>query len=239
MKPPPLHGINGRLRRHITSVGAHHANRISSPNKAVSNDDYLRGLMDGGSLTEEQIHEAIKGYNQTPSSFAWLQKIKDSVLDKADNVFLAKYERDPTKDADFRSNGDYHKICKNLKRDQHYYDSDLEKLRWDHQGNVVRSSRTAGTAILVDYESTVRKVLFILFHVAVLGFIFSGESLELSRWVSVDVMIGLVALCIVVSLFTFHYNCTTRHRCSNCGKRYRIRVFGTWSTCKRCGARFQ
>jgi hypothetical protein len=138
MMPPPLLGINGRLRQHITKVGAAYANQISSPNsrKAVTDDDFVKELLDSGKITVKQLQQAIDSYNYFGSTFAWMQDVKDSILDRADDVFFAKYGRDPKEDSDFAVNSNFYKICKNLEGDWHYYDNDLEKLRWDYKGNV-------------------------------------------------------------------------------------------------------
>lgn len=238
MRPTPLHGINGRLRQHITRVGAAYANRISSPQKAITEDEYLRGLLHGGSVTEEQLQKAIEGYNRIPSNFVWLQEVDDSILDTADNVFLAKYGRDPTEDADFRSNGDYHKICKNLKRDHRHYDADLEKLRPDYKGHPAQQGDQRGTraespavqARLV--RNKMMYVIVIIFYAGAIGLLLSGGLERLPS----DAVVPLVLL-MTASPFIFCLlptNC-----CSNCRRGYRERFFGGPYVCKGCGARLR
>jgi hypothetical protein len=144
MRPPPLHGINGRLRQHITKLGGAYVNGIIPP-KAIVRDACVIGMLDSGSLTKEQLQRAVDGYIHIPSYFACLQEIEDHVLDRADNVFLAKYGREPTEDSDFRRGGDYHKICKNLEGNWHHYNADLEKLGLPYAGQTQPAQPSTST----------------------------------------------------------------------------------------------
>ena len=129
-------GIHGRMRQRIVAVGRAHTDRISSSHsrRGISKDKYLHALLQSGAITPEQLETAIRGYNKTPSEFAWMSGIDDAVLDRADRVFLAEYGRLPTEDTDFRLNGNYHKICRSLQHDWHYYDHQLERLHRDDEG---------------------------------------------------------------------------------------------------------
>jgi hypothetical protein len=64
-----------------------------------------------------------------------MANVHQAVLERADCVFLAEYRRFPTEDADFQLNGTYHKICRGLEYNWHYYDDKLEELQRDESGN--------------------------------------------------------------------------------------------------------
>lgn len=123
-------GMHGRMRRRIAAFGRAHTNRIVplQSRKSISKDKYLRPLLKSGAITASQLETAIRGYNKTPSEFAWIGDVGDAVLDKADRAFFARYGRFPTEDSDFQLNGDYYRICRSLQHDWHYCDRQLEKL---------------------------------------------------------------------------------------------------------------
>lgn len=249
MKPPPLHGINGRLRQHITKVGAAYANRISSPKKMVTEDDYLRGLLHGGRITEDQVKKAIDGYNQIPSSFAWLQQVADSILDRADDVFLVEYGRDPTEDKDFRLNGDYYKICKNLQRNWHHYDADLEKLWWDYQGkSTVVADSTAKIIEEVKYEKLKKGaggdfwmgiIMLLLAGPYSVVFIAIGVKNQ-GAWVAAALGFAFIGLSLLM-MFSGRPRTVRKEKkirkCSQCGHEFGL--FESSLSCSHCGVRFQ
>ena len=236
MKPPPLLGINGRLRQHITKVGAAYANRISSPKskRAISDADLIKELLESGKITEEQLQKAIDGYNYIPNSFSWLQEVEDRILDRADNVFLVKYGRDPTEDADFLVNGDHYKICKNLERNWHHYDADLEKLRWDYQKNFIRPNNVEKQIQVPFFEKSNLKKnpgsrLGLTF------FAFSGfivivvvvKVVPMNEFMFFGLLGGwLVSIFAYMAMFPLF-------RCNRCGKGYYKKIP---QLCKRCGA---
>ena len=89
---------------------------------------------------EKQLRKAIPEYKQIPSSFGWLLEMDYSIRDRANNVFLAKYGRDPIEAGDRRVNGDYHKICRNLRHDRHYYDADKDVKYLKHFTKSIQAS---------------------------------------------------------------------------------------------------
>jgi hypothetical protein len=238
MKPPPLLGINGRLRQHITKVGAAYANRISSPNsrKAVTNDDFVKELLESGKITEKQLQQAIDGYNYFGGTFAWMQDVKDRILDRADNVFLAKYGRDAIEDSDFRVNGDYYKICKNLERNWHQYDADLEKLRWDFEGKLISRTDTGEQTSSPSFEKSNLKKnpgsRFGLTFFVLAGFIVFAVVAKFIPPNNVGIFFG-VAGAWLASAFIYSAMFPL-WRCGRCGKGY---YKETSSRCKRCGAK--
>ena len=246
MQSRPLLGINGRLRRHITKVGAAHANRISSPKKMLTDDDYLRGLVHGSRVTQEQLEKAIDEYNRVPSNFAWMQKVEDSILDRADDVFLVKYGRDPTEDADFRLNGDYYKICKNLERNWHYYNAELEKLRWDYQRDRVYVDRQATPIVRTEPAVLIRSNKA-LPAFAFLTTIYLGGVWALHRFY-IDPNYRPEVACLsfwgfflgVFPLMVLWGRIIPEFRCSNCRRGYNRGAFGgVPRVCKRCGVKFR
>ena len=252
MKPPPLHGINGRLRRHITKVGAHHANRILAAKRKndLEEDNFLRGLLDSGQITLEQLQKTTSEHGRIPSSFEWMQEVEDSVLDRADNVFLAKYGRDPTEDSDFRLNNDYYKICKNLQRIWQCYDADLEKLRPDYQERIGANTATARIVAEVKYinveKGSIIKMLFCLPPLLFFGFFAYAyatlipQAIQKGEWILLFPPILAIACFIVF----FCGACVAWPRsvrekkiiqtCSQCG----CEVHKGISSCPKCGVHF-
>ncbi|MBW8015066.1 MAG: hypothetical protein FVQ82_02695 [Planctomycetes bacterium] len=244
MKPPPLHGINGRLRRHITNVGAHHANRIlaAKRTKNLNKDNYLRELLDSGQITLEQLQKMISEHGRVPSSFEWMQEVGDSILDRADNVFFAKYGRDPTEDADFRLNNDYYKICKNLQRIWQCYDADLEKLRFNYQEKTGASSGTGKIVEEVKYIK-VKKVsivnlvfsFLLSFLLVPFGIAMIGSGIENENWIFLmppAICFILLALCFYGSFQMSVREKRIIHKCSQCG--YEINTWQSTSSCPKC-----
>ncbi len=126
-------GTHGRMRQHIVALGgARPAPRQGIP---VLKDPFLRGLVRQGLVTKGQLEQAVQGCSKTPSKYNWVIGYEQPTLDRADCVFLAEFGRFPTEDADFEMNGTYHRVCRGLEYDWHYYDKELAKLRWDEGGN--------------------------------------------------------------------------------------------------------
>jgi len=120
-------GVQGRMRRRIAVVGRvdHRRRGVAPRSDAFAKDKFLRILLQSGAVPREKLDAAIDGFSKAPSDFSWLIDMDEAVLAKADLVFAAKYGRHPTEDADFRLNGDYHRICRSLEYDLHHYDSEL------------------------------------------------------------------------------------------------------------------
>jgi hypothetical protein len=126
-------GTHGRMRQHIVAVGGIRLGpRHGIP---VMKDRFLRTLVRQGMVTKGQLEQAAAGCGRTPGKYGWITRIQQPMLDRADCAFLAQFGRFPTEDADFELNGAYHKVCRSLGYDWHYYDKQLEKLRWDEDGN--------------------------------------------------------------------------------------------------------
>jgi hypothetical protein len=97
-------------------------------------DPFLRQLVRRGFITKGQLEQAVQGCSRTPSKYGWIIACEQPMLDRADCAFLAEFGRFPTEDADFEMNGTYHRVCRGLEYDWHYYDKQLANLRWDEEG---------------------------------------------------------------------------------------------------------
>lgn len=125
-------GIHGRMVQRIVAVGGGHTYEHGAVH--IMKDRLLRALMKRGTITAEHVQRAVRGYNAAPSDYLWIAGVDQSMFTVADCVFLAEFGRFPTED-DFQLNGRYHKICRGLEYNRHYYDGQLKKLRWDQDGN--------------------------------------------------------------------------------------------------------
>lgn len=114
----------GRMRRRIAVFSKRNRNSqdLAVNSCAMARDRYVRVLLRNRTVTHEQLDRAIGGFNQAPSDFSWLAEVDESVLDKADHVFAARYGKNPIENDDFSLSGDYHKICRSLEHDLHHYD---------------------------------------------------------------------------------------------------------------------
>lgn len=140
-------GIHGRMRRRIVAIGRARTSWIVPlrSRRNISKDKYLHALLQSGAITPDQLDTAVRSYDKAPSEFAWMSDVGDAVLDKADRVFLARHGRFPTEDADFRLNGNYHRICRSLQHDWYYYDHQLERPHTDDKDEPsMRQTEPAG-----------------------------------------------------------------------------------------------
>lgn len=96
--------------------------------KMLQRDRFVRGLLQSGRLDEVYLDAAVTSHIEVPSRFVWLAEIEASVVDRADKVFTMQSGRSPKDDVDFEFNGAFHKICRSLQYDWHYYDAILEQL---------------------------------------------------------------------------------------------------------------
>ncbi len=120
--------VYGRMRQRIVAVGRVNRKGVRARGTArFTRDKHLRAFLQSGAVTHEQLEAAISGFARAPSDFVWLAAIDGAVLGKADRVFLAKHGRAPVENADFRLNGDYHRICRSLQHNVHHYDGFLEE----------------------------------------------------------------------------------------------------------------
>jgi len=122
--------VHGRMRKRIAVVGrVDRKEGVGARGKGnFVKDRSLRTLLQSGAITREQLENAISVFTKAPSDLMWLADIDDVVLGKAGRVFFVKYGRCSMEDADFRLNGDYHRICRSLQYDLHYYDGQLDEL---------------------------------------------------------------------------------------------------------------
>jgi hypothetical protein len=112
------------MRKRIVALGQ--ANRktpaVAFKEDRFAKDRSLRVFLHNGAITQPQLKHAISGFLEAPSDFSWLASVDEALLEKADLVFLATHERHPDENADFRLNGDYHRIVRTLQYDPCYYD---------------------------------------------------------------------------------------------------------------------
>ena len=91
--------------------------------------------MRSGAVTAEQVHKALEECAKDPFERAVDGgRATRRILGRADCVFLAEYGRFPSESGDFEINGPYHRICRSLGYDWHYYDEQLARLHWDGAG---------------------------------------------------------------------------------------------------------
>jgi hypothetical protein len=134
--------VHGRMRQRIVTVGRVDRKGVLARGAArFTRDKHLRAFLQSGAVTHEQLEAAISGFSRAPSDFVWLAGVDGAVLGTADRVFLAKHGRAPVENADFRLNGDYHKICRSLQHDVHHYDSFLEESSRVKQPEVQAQAR--------------------------------------------------------------------------------------------------
>lgn len=136
----------GRMRKRIVAVGR--ANRkggvLAHGRDSFAKDKSLRVLLQSGAITQQQLKSAISGFTKAPSDFSWLANIDEALLEKADRVFFVSHGRCPDKNADFRLNGDYHRISRSLQYDPHYYDGQLDEISRVGQEDVHAPAREPG-----------------------------------------------------------------------------------------------
>ena len=244
-------GIHGQMRRRIVAVGNIHINKIVPLHniRDISNDKHLRALLQTGAIKPDQLEAAIRGYNKTPFEFAWMSDVNDAVLDKADRVFLAQYNRFPTEDTDFRLNGNYHRICRSLQHDWYYYDDQLEKVYSNHEDKpFVRQSDQA--EIIEEVQSVKEyKGSIWAFGLVLAGGFVSAPLLGAvivkafpGRVAGTAFLVGIVWLAIfigglVLTLPRLSERKLKIRTCSKCGKQLSSRYGSKW--CPNCRAPFK
>lgn len=243
--------IHGRMRQRIVAVGRAHTDRISSYHSrwSISKDKHLHALLQSGAITRAQLETAIRGYNKTPSEFAWMSGVDDAVLERADRVFLAEYGRFPTQDTDFRLNGNYRKICRSLQHDWHYYDHQLEKLTGDDEGKL--SMQRAEPAEILEEVQSVQESRG---SVWAFGLVLAGGFVSaiilgaviikafLSRLAGTGFLVGaawlaLLAAGLALTLPRQSERKLTIRRCSKCGERLSSEYVP--EQCPNCAALFR
>lgn len=221
-------GTHGRMRQHIVSIGGVRPNSESLV--PVMKDRFLCSLVHDGILTTQQLQDAVKGYSRTPSNYLWLTGVDQAVLDLADRVFLAEYGRFPTDDADFLLNGGYHRICRGLEYDRHYYDKQLRRLHWDENGNPYVRSDGSIQPVEEVRDSEIKRGSGLLFGLALVAGAVGGPIIAamIARNVSHDLVpsVSVFAIVWILSLTGLlaktlprrivHKN--TVFKCGRCGR---------------------
>ncbi len=190
-------GTHGRMRQHIVSIGGVRPNSRSLV--SIPKDRFLRSLVHDGILTTGQLQDAIKVYSRTPSGYLWLTGVEQDLLDLADRIFLAEYGRFPTEDADFLLNGGYHRICRGLEYDRHYYDKQLQKLYWDENGNPYVHADGSIKAVEEVRSAKVKRGNGLLFGLALIAGVLGGPVLAalIARNVSHDLVPSVSVFAVV------------------------------------------
>lgn len=232
MQPASLHGVNGLVRRRIATIGAAYGGRVISATRAISDDHYLGSLVRSGRISEEQLRNVLKGYNLFPDGFVWLGDFDDGVISRAEAVFRARYGRDPVKHADFKVNGGYHRICKDLTKNWGCYDEDLQTLSRDCGEDLVLSDAEQGFLSLSVVPIQVSTVtIWMILAVILLGLLaFYGANKTGNGVLIVISSIGLFVAS-VASVCVF-----PPYRCPRCRRKY---AKPTPDVCNRCGVRFR
>lgn len=125
-------GHRGSVRQRIVALDQMCKGRLNAGQ--IARDRYLRRLVRSGTVTAEQVNKALEDCAKDPSRMRWMADVHPTVLGRADCVFLAEYGRFPSESGDFEINGPYHRICRSLGYDWHYYDEQLARLHWDGAG---------------------------------------------------------------------------------------------------------
>jgi hypothetical protein len=239
-------GTHGRMRQHIVAVGGiRQACRGEIP---VTKDPFLRVLVRRGFVSRNRLEQAVQGYNKMPAKYGWIVGVKQPMLDRADCVFLAEFGRFPTDDADFEMNGTYHRVCRGLEYDWHYYDKQLEKLRWDEEGNPYVRPRDETRAVEEIRAFEVKRGNGWVFTLVLAAGLVGGPVITaaLARNVSQDALsagfvFGIVwVLCfaglLALTLPRRKMHKRTLRKCGRCGREL---VSGrTLSGCPICGLFF-
>jgi hypothetical protein len=133
MAVTPEEGIYGRVRQEIALTAG--ASCVSSDwlqiRKTLQKDRFVRGLLQSGRLGEAYLDAAVTSHIEVPSRFVWLAEIEASIINRAEKVFRVQSSRGAEHDVDFELNGAFHRICRSLQYDWHYYDAILEQLLCD------------------------------------------------------------------------------------------------------------
>lgn len=115
-----LHGINGRLRQHIHSLGRHYAvGHWPRHSKNPTPDQFLNELLQSGELSIDELAALTDEVQSNYGAYSFLDQFTERVLDRADDVFWAKYGRNP-QEGEWA--GEYRQICEQLKDTLGCYD---------------------------------------------------------------------------------------------------------------------
>lgn len=245
MRPPvPLHGINGRLRKHIHKIGAAYATGIWPPRekKLVTNDEFLRELLDSGQITFEDLQKVISDCQKSPKELSWFDEFSDQILDKADTVFWAIYGRNPT---EYEWPTKYRNICKDLKGDWHRYDDVIELQLREHYANQAATKTTPirKPRMLEKVQHTERKIwdtggivggLFFMGVGAL--FIYAGIKETSALWIGVPTTL-IAAIVFLASLPRSFREEKKVYKCSECGHELDA-LEHSCRSCSNCGTHF-
>ncbi len=239
-------GIHGRMRQHIVAVGGVRPD----PHRGipVMKDPFLRVLVRQGLVTREQLGQAVQGCSRAPSRYGWIITYEQPLLDRADWAFLAEFGRFPTEDADFEMNGTYHRVCRGLEYDWHYYDKQLATLHWDKEGHPYVRPIDGTRAVEEVREFEVKRGNGWAFALVLAAGLSGGPILAaaIARNVSQDALSAAVVFGVVWVLgFAGLLALTlpgrrmckrTLHKCGKCGRELTAghQVFG----CPICGLLF-
>jgi hypothetical protein len=240
-------GRHGRMRQHIVAVGGiGPAPRREIP---LMKDPFLRVLVRRGFVSKAQLEQAVQGCSKAPSKYAWIIGYEQPMLDRADCAFLVEFGRFPTEDVDFEMNGTYHRVCRGLEYDWHYYDKQLAKLHWDEEGNPYVRPVDGTRAVEEVREFEIKRgsgwAFLLVLTVGLIGGPFLAATL--ARNVSQDalsatIVFGIIwVLCfaglLAVTLPLRQMHRRTLRKCGRCGRALAAgrKVFG----CPICGLLFE
>jgi hypothetical protein len=239
-------GCRGSMRQHIVALERLHEGRL--PAERIAREPYVRRLVRYGTVTPEQLKEAIAGCRAAPASFAWLTEVSPEVLAKADDVFLAEYGTFPVKNADFQLNGTYHSICRGLQYNWHYYDDLLKRLQRDEDGNpyvrsegdvtTVQETRTGERRVGSRWAFAVVLIAGLAGGPLLAVALFRHASGEAASGFSVFAILWLLALAGLLTLTRprqVRQVCVV-HRCGRCGRE--LDPPQAKIGCPACGASF-
>lgn len=212
----PLHGINGRLRQHIHNLGRHYAVGHGNRQQSHTNADNGSGSESGGRN-------------------AWIRKYRDSLLDKADNVFFAQHGRFPMEQEDFPVK--VRQICENLDRNWNYYDTDLDRMRREIRGreeDIAAAFSSGGSATLGARSAKLERVHVAPWQKVLLAI---GVTGGISGFVGIFIGVPQLAAVGFPAIFlTAPAWAGPNYRCSSCRKGYDS--VPKKKVCKKCRLEF-
>lgn len=221
--PPirPLHGMNGRLRQHIHGLGRHFAaEQLSRDTKRLTPDDHVAELIARGELSEDDLRSAVQEVHTDYDRYSFLSRFRDRTLDRADDLFWAKHERNPRED---EWGAEYRQVCERLESDPHCYDDVLAELRAPAEParRYVRAERIykPGQSPKQRFLNGLAGVLISMLAVGFIGYVGIGRGRDPYAWIGPALFFSLLMLPGLYKLSRFRKGKIDSYRCPVCGEK--------------------
>ena len=239
-------GYRGSVRQRIVALDQMCRGRLNAGQ--IARDRYLRRLVRSGAVTAELVNKALEDCARDAASMRWMGDVHPTVLGRADCVFLAEYGRFPSESGDFEINGPYHRICRSLGYDWHYYDEQLARLHWDGTGRPYAKPEVSVRVEQDVRDLTMRRGNGWLFAIVLAAGLIGGplagaailRDVSIETWPAVWVFGVMWVLCLAFLLATTRPRRTRQRdtvlRCSRC--RQELTPGQARTGCLGCGALF-